>query len=571
MPDTNTDRQTRPLPRGVTAAKGVREFYVGVDVGTGSARAGLFDGSGQMVSAARQPIETWHDPGDIAEQSSEDIWAACVRAVREAMAEAGISRGDVRGIGFDATCSLVVLDGEARPLSVSRSGDPRRNIVVWMDHRALEQADRINATGHEVLRYVGGIISPEMETPKILWLKENLPDTYQRAEHFLDLADFLTFRATGSTARSLCTTACKWTYLAHESRWSADYFDEIGLSELKQDDFRRIGQEIVEPGAALGRGLTEEAAAQLGLAEGTPVAAGLIDAHAGGVGTLGGSDPSGSVADARRRIGYIMGTSACIMATTDDPAFVPGVWGPYFSAMFPGFWLNEGGQSASGAALDHLIRSHPAHADANAAAQAGGISLLEFLEGRIASRVPGMAEAARLARDIHVLPEYLGNRSPHADPHARAVIAGLAIEDDLESLESLFVAGICGLAYGLADVIDALKAKGIPCELLVISGGASRSALTRQILADATGVPVALAATPEPVLLGAAMLGAVAAGAHPTLGDAAAAMSRLGQTTAATSPDLASFHAAKRKVHRAMQAFERNSREIMAGLSASPH
>ena len=83
------------------------------------------------------------------------------------------------------------------------------------------------------------------------------------------------------------------------------------------------------------------------------------------------------------RLAYIMGTSACIMATTVEPCFVPGVWGPYLSGMVPGFWLNEGGQSAAGAAIDHLIRSHPAYAEAEAAARAAGVELLEFLEKRI--------------------------------------------------------------------------------------------------------------------------------------------------------------------------------------------
>src|SRR6185295_4126006 len=114
------------------------------------------------------------------------------------------------------------------------------------------------------------------------------------------------------------------------------------------------------------------------------------------------------------------------------------------------------------------------------------------------------------ARGIHILPEFLGNRSPHADPHARAVVAGLDLDGDIESLERLFVAGLCGLAYGLADVVDVMRSHGIPCRMMVISGGASRSALVRQIMADTTGLVVALPSCAEPVLLGAAMLGAVA-------------------------------------------------------------
>ena len=105
-------------------------------------------------------------------------------------------------------------------------------------------------------------------------------------------------------------------------------------------------------------GLTTQAAAELGLEPGTPVAAGLIDAHAGGIGTVGAR---GGPGDVLTRMAYVFGTSACTMTTTERPAFVQGVWGPYFSAMVPGLWLNEGGQSAAGAAIDHLVRMHPAY------------------------------------------------------------------------------------------------------------------------------------------------------------------------------------------------------------------
>src|SRR5207302_5629520 len=182
----------------------------------------------------------------------------------------------------------------------------------------------------------------------------------------------------------------------------------VGLGDLALDQYAKIGNEIVAPGTPLGAGLTKSAARDLGLLEGTPVGASLIDAHAGGVGTLGGKGKSGEAVDVCRRLAYIMGTSACIMATTSAPCFVPGVWGPYYSGMVPGFWLNEGGQSAAGAAIDHLVKAHPVYNEAVAAAHAGGMEVLEFLERRIVSRVQNPGEAALFARDIHVLPEFLG-------------------------------------------------------------------------------------------------------------------------------------------------------------------
>ena len=490
--------------------------FLGVDVGTGSARAGLFDAKGVMLASAKRDITMWREAGDVVEQSSDDIWAAICASVREAMTTASIDPARVAGIGFDATCSLVVLGAGGAPLTVSPSGDDARNIIVWMDHRAIDQAERINATGHGVLRYVGGVISPEMETPKLLWLKENMPQTYDAAWQFLDLADYLSWRATGDLARSTCTVTCKWTYLAHENRWDADYFHTIGLGDLADQDFARIGQRIVAPGTRIG-GLTDAAATDLGLVSGTPVAAGLIDAHAGGIGTVGAEGQPQS------NLAYVFGTSSCTMTSTDDPVFVPGVWGPYYQAMVPGLWLNEGGQSAAGAAIDQLISFHPGAADARETAQATGQPLPVWLAGR-ALALAGQAGVVDLAAGLHVVPEFLGNRAPFADPHARAIIAGLGMARDVGSLVALYIAGLCGIGYGLRQIIETQDRAGASVDRIVISGGAGQLPLVRQLLADAAGHPVVAVSAKEPVLLGSAIIGAVAGGAFPSVPKAMAAM-----------------------------------------------
>ena len=541
----------------------MRQAFIGVDVGTSSARAGVFDETGMLLATARCPITVWHEAGNVVEQSSSEIWAACVTAVRAAMAEAALPPSAVKGMGFDATCSLVVLDAAANPLTVSSSGDERRNVIVWMDHRASTEARAVNDTHDEVLRYVGGSISPEMEIPKLLWLKRHLPSTWNSAGHFFDLADYLSFRATGSATRSTCTLTCKWNFLAHEQRWSQSYFERLGLGDLAGEGYAKIGKDVVAPGTPLGRGLTASAALDFGLLQGTPVGASLIDAHAGGVGMIGGRVKPGQSVDVCGRLAYIMGTSACIMATTPEPRFVPGVWGPYYSGMVPGFWLNEGGQSAAGAAIDHLVRSHPAYHEVLAAAQAAGMEILEFLERRIVSRSADPARAAFHARDVHVLPEFLGNRSPFADPDSRAIVAGLDLDADIGSMERLFVAGLCGLAYGLADVVDAFRSHGVDSDLMVIGGGAGRSALVRQIMADTTGLTVALPETQEPVLLGAAMLGAVAGRSHGSIADAMASMSAIGWQSQPTAPDMAEFHRSKRRVHGLMRRLDREGRDAM--------
>ena len=298
-------------------------YFMGIDVGTGSARAGIFDETGVLLGTGKYDIEIYRHGADFVEQSSRQIWAAVGAASRAAISEASIASQGILGIGFDATCSLVVLDKSGAPLPVGPSEDPERDIIVWMDHRAVAEAEEINATGHEVLSYVGGTISPEMQTPKLLWLKRHRPRIFAQAGHFMDLTDFLTWKATASLARSSCTVTCKWTYVAGNGGWNDSYFRQIGLSELADEGFCRIGSQIADPGTKLAQGLTEEAANALGLQPGTAVGAGLIDAHAGGVGTVGAT----GLGPATENMAYVFGTSSCTMTTTAQAVFVPGVWG----------------------------------------------------------------------------------------------------------------------------------------------------------------------------------------------------------------------------------------------------
>ncbi|WP_018235497.1 FGGY-family carbohydrate kinase [Ensifer sp. BR816] len=533
---------------------GGERYLIGVDVGTGSARAGVFDLAGRLLASGKRDITLFREPGSIVEQSSAEIWSAVCRAVREAVSSAGVDPVQVAGIGFDATCSLVVLGEDGRSLPVGPSEDPERDIIVWMDHRALDQAERINAKGHDVLRYVGGRISPEMETPKLLWLRENRPDVFDAAWQFFDLADFLTWRATGDLARSTCTVTCKWTYLAHERRWDPDYFHKIGLGELADEDFARIGQRVVDPGTPIGSGLTERAAGELGLEPGTPVGAGMIDAHAGGIGTVGVDAPPQS------NLAYVFGTSSCTMTSTSEPVFVPGVWGPYYSAMVPGMWLNEGGQSAAGAAIEQLLAFHPAASEALELAERRGVSLPVLLAELAAARARSLSESVRVAGGLHVVPEFLGNRAPFADPHARAVVAGLGMERDLDNLVSLYVAGLCGIGYGLRQIIDTQASCGALIDKIVISGGAGQLDLVRQLLADATGKPVLATRSEEPVLLGAAILASVAAGEFPEVGSAMARLSHTDRTFAPASGEIAALHAQRYDAFRRLQSVAREIR-----------
>lgn len=168
--------------------------------------------------------------------------------MQRAISQHNINAEFVRGIGFDATCSLAVFSTETdEPVSVTGPNfDTDRNVILWLDHRPVEETDRINATKHNLLRYVGGKMSIEMEIPKVLWLKNNMPkDLFEKCK-FYDLADALTHIATGNEKRSFCSVVCKQGYApvgvdGSVKGWQEDFLRQIGLEDLVEEDYKRIG------------------------------------------------------------------------------------------------------------------------------------------------------------------------------------------------------------------------------------------------------------------------------------------------------------------------------------------
>ena len=149
-------------------------YFLGIDVGTGSARVGIFDERGVLVGHTVEAIKTWKPKANFVEQSSENIWQSICSCCHRVLAETEIDIATIKGIGFDATCSLVLIDECGNSVSVDPDEDDAKNIIVWMDHRAIEETNLINGfkEGYSAFDFVGGRISPEMQLPKLLLLKK---------------------------------------------------------------------------------------------------------------------------------------------------------------------------------------------------------------------------------------------------------------------------------------------------------------------------------------------------------------------------------------------------------------
>jgi FGGY-family pentulose kinase len=489
----------------------MQELVCAVDVGTGSARAGILDKTGRLLARCEHPIRMHRPKSEHAEHDSEDIWSAVCIAVRAAVEKAKISPDDIRGISFDATCSLVLRDADGGQVSASVTGEDRWDTIVWLDHRALAEADECTATGHRVLEHIGGVMSPEMQIPKLMWLKRNLPKSWARTGHIFDLADFLTYRASGSPARSQGTLTCKWTYLAHEEPgWKPDFLEMVGVGDLLERG--GLPEKASPVGTNIGA-LTPQSAQELGLTTDCRVGIGLIDAYAGALGVLGGfsADPEGLSS----HLALIAGTSSCVMAMSVNPRPFSGGWGPYFGAALPEFWISEGGQSATGALLDHIIRWHGAGGEPDAA-----------MHRRIGERIAALraAEGTDFAARLHVLPDFHGNRSPFADPHAVGVVSGLTLDASFDSLCRLYWRTSVGIALGVRHILESLNREGSAIETLHVTGGHTKNPVLMELYADVCGCAVVEPLAEDAVLLGTGMIAAAAAGLFPSVADAARAM-----------------------------------------------
>ncbi|PKI84003.1 hypothetical protein MVES_002048 [Malassezia vespertilionis] len=498
-------------------------YYLGIDV---YVQRALLGEDGRIEAQASRPLVTWTYESDsrLHEQSSVQIWDAITACVHQVLDTAKVDAASVHGIGFDATCSLVVTTKDNVPVSVTPPHAAKgvdasaRNVILWADHRAHEEADLINRTGHKVLDYVGGTMSLEMETPKTLWLQKHMdPATFAQCT-FFDLPDYLSYYATGSPARSNCSLVCKYGFIPQGAAgntlgWQPDFLREIGLGVLEgpSQTFDALGGVpgknglVLTAGMPVGAGLCERAARELRLLPHTPVSSSLIDAYAGWVGTVAARDEdvvlqNATLRDANTRLVAIAGTSTCYCVANDEGIHVGGVWGPYKNAVFPGMWMNEGGQSSTGQLIDFVLETHPAFPALREEAAAKSVSVFALLEVSLEEqmRAAGIAVYAPssyilLVKHMYMYPDFYGNRSPLADTSLRGMLCGLSLDRSRADLARRYILTLEAIALQTRHIVEEMNASGHKIDSIYLSGGGqARNLLFAQLVSDACNMRVQL-------------------------------------------------------------------------------
>ena len=463
-------------------------YLLGIDGGTESLRARVFDPSGRPLGSAVGPYATQFAAGARAEQVPEDWWQALGHAVRGAVAEARVPAGAIAALALDTTCCTVVaLDAAGRAL---------RPAILWMDMRAGREAADVLATGDPALIVNGaghGPVSAEWMVPKALWLARHERATFEAAATIGEYQDFLTLRLTGRRTASLNNASVRWHYATGRGGFPASLVRGLDVPELLE----KWPAEVLAPGAVIGT-LTPPAAAHLGLTTATRVVQGGADADIGVIG-LGVARPG--------QLALVTGSSHLQFGISAAPRHAPGLFGTYADAIYPGRHIIEGGQTSTGSIIAWLRRL------------AGGSLDLAALNEQAAALPPG-------AEGLLVLDHFQGNRTPHTDPLARGAITGLSLH---HGLPHLFRAVMEAIGFGTRAIVDRMQEAGFTVTEMIAGGGAANSPLFLQIHADTANLPVLVPDVSEAPALGCAILAGVGAGLFATIDDGIAAMVRPGR------------------------------------------
>ncbi len=479
-------------------------FLLGIDIGTSGAKTVLFTPDGKAVASHSAEYPLYQPHNGWAEQDASDWWSAVCETCRAVISKSGVSPADIKGVGLSGQMhGLVMLDAQ---------GEPLRRSIIWCDQRTGKQCEAMTSlVGAD--KMIGITANPAMTgftASKILWVRDNEPQVYEKCRRILLPKDYIRYKLTGEFATEVSDASGMQLLDVKGRKWS----DE--LLSLLQIDKALLGRVYESPEIT---GQVHGPAAQAtGLQEGTLVAGGAGDNAAAAVGT-------GTVREGRAFT--TIGTSGVVYAHTNTPVIDPKGRIHTFCCAVPGAWHVMGVTQGAGLSLQ-WFRNNFCQAEMETA-RGLGVDPYELMNQQ-AARIPIGSER------LLYLPYLMGERTPHVDPDARGVFFGVS---SIHTKAHLLRAVMEGVAFSLRDCMEILRASSINPKEMLVCGGGAKSPVWKQMLSDLFGLPTATVSSEGPAL-GVAILAGVAAGVYASVPEGCDAVIR---KEPAGTPDAASSQA----------------------------
>lgn len=489
-------------------------YWLGIDIGTGGTRALLLDQQGRIVAGFTEPHAAIRMERPLwAEQDPDDWWRAASIAIRGVMGQANITGDAIQGIGFSGQMhGLVMLDAH---------GTVIRPSLIWCDQRSQAQVDAIHATvGRErVVQWTANPAITGFTLPKLLWVRDNDPESYARLRTVLVPKDYVRYKLCGEWAQDVSDASGTGLFDVANRVWSKPMMQSLGLNPSWFPP-------VFESAEVCGR-VTPEAAEATGLRTGTPMVAGAGDQAASAVGN--GIVSSGIAS-------CTLGTSGVVFAHMDTPAYDPAGRVHTFCHAVPGKWHVMGVTQSAGLSLQWFR---------NTLAPASSYDEL----------MTEAAQAALGSDGLFWLPYLMGERTPHLDAYARGGWIGLTARHQRRELVRSIIEGV---SFSLRDCLDVILEIGVDVHKIRASGGGARSAFWRQVLADVFARRVATLDSQEGSAYGAGLLAMAGTGGFSSV-EAACAATIVELTATDPRPREGLAYSSRHEIYRTLYPTLRNS------------
>ena len=462
-----------------------KEYLLGIDLGTSGTKTVLFDTDGNAVASALVEYPMYQPKNGWAEQDPKDWWNAARDTIRQVLEDSGADPAAVKGLGISGQMhGLVMLD---------ENGEVLRNSIIWCDQRTQAECDEITEKiGKE--RLIEITANPALTgftAGKILWVRKNEPEIYEKCRHILLPKDYVRYMLTGEFATEVSDASGMQLLDVKNRCWSREVLEKLEIDPS-------LLAKMYESPEVTGT-VTAEAAALTGLKEGTPVVGGAGDNAAAAVGT-------GVVEEGKAFT--TLGTSGVVFAHSDSVTIDPKGRVHTFCSAVPGCWTVMSCTLSAGLSLKWFRDTFCGEEKAVAAGM--GVDPYYLMDKQAEKSPIG-------ANRLIYLPYLMGERSPLLDPSARGVFFGLsAIHTKYDMLRAVME----GVIYSQRECLDILRGMGVVSSEMLACGGGGSSPFWRQMMADVYGLPVKTVANKEGPALGAAILAGVGAGVYKSVPEA---------------------------------------------------